>query len=153
MGSRASQLIRCNSSMRVDNCWRIAPSWAVSSAMEQSLSKEVGSRRLLFLSGGGRLYGRYWGCVREIPGLHFEAAYYQGIDYCIRNGISVFESGAQGEHKVSRGFMPAKTRSWHYVGNEAFRDAIGIFLSRETDWLDEYRDELLRHDPYRQDER
>jgi predicted N-acyltransferase len=120
-----------------------------------SIAKRDGERLAmsLFLSGGGRLYGRYWGCVREIPGLHFEAAYYQGIDYCIRNGISVFESGAQGEHKVSRGFMPAKTRSWHYVGNEAFRDAIGIFLSRETDWLDEYRDELLRHDPYRQDER
>jgi predicted N-acyltransferase len=105
----------------------------------------------LFLTGGGRLYGRYWGCVQEIPGLHFEAAYYQGIEYCIGHGIEVFESGAQGEHKVSRGFMPSKTRSYHYVREEAFRTAIAEFLSRETDWLDDYRDELLKHNPYRQD--
>lgn len=105
----------------------------------------------LFLAGGGRLYGRYWGCVGEVPGLHFEAAYYQGIEHCIRNGLQVFESGAQGEHKVSRGFMPAKTRSWHYVGNENFRDAIAVFLARESDWLDDYRDELLKHSPYRRD--
>ncbi len=105
----------------------------------------------LFLSGGGRLYGRYWGSVREIPGLHFEAAYYQGIEYCIRNGISVFESGAQGEHKVSRGFMPAKTRSCHYLVNVAFREAISTFLARESNWLDDYRDELLKHSPYRRE--
>ena len=90
----------------------------------------------LFLSGGGRLYGRYWGSVRDVPGLHFEAAYYQGIEYCIRNGIDVFESGAQGEHKVSRGFMPSKTRSCHYLGNDTFREAIAKFLARETNWLD-----------------
>ena len=106
----------------------------------------------LFLSGGGRLYGRYWGCVKEIPGLHFEAAYYQGIEHCIRNGLEVFESGAQGEHKVSRGFMPAKTQSWHFIARENFREAIAEFLSRETDWLDDYRDELLKHSPYRRDE-
>jgi len=106
----------------------------------------------LFLTGGGRLYGRYWGCIREIPGLHFEAAYYQGIEYCIRNGLVVFESGAQGEHKVSRGFMPARTRSWHYIAREDFREAIAQFLARETDWLDDYRDELLNHSPYRQEE-
>ena len=103
----------------------------------------------LFLAGGGRLYGRYWGCVREIPGLHFEAAYYQGIEHCIRNGIAVFESGAQGEHKVARGFMPEKTRSWHFVADERFRAAISEFLSREALWLDEYREELLRHNPFR----
>lgn len=106
----------------------------------------------LFLSGGGRLYGRYWGCTQEIPGLHFEAAYYQGIEYCIRNGLQVFESGAQGEHKVSRGFMPEKTRSWHYVADGKFQEAIAEFLSRETDWLNDYRDELLKHSPYRRDE-
>jgi len=118
-----------------------------------SFAKRDGERvaMSLFLSGGGRLYGRYWGCVQEIPGLHFETAYYQGIEYCIRNGISVFESGAQGEHKVSRGFMPEKTRSWHFIRNGAFREAIGEFLGRETGWLDNYRDELLRHSPYRRD--
>ena len=105
----------------------------------------------LFLSGGGRLYGRYWGCVREIPALHFEAAYYQGIEHCIARGIDVFESGAQGEHKVSRGFLPEKTRSGHYIREAAFRDAIAEFLTRETRWLDEYRDELMQHSPYRRD--
>ena len=106
----------------------------------------------LFLTGGGRLYGRYWGCVADIPGLHFEAAYYQGIEYCIQNGLEVFESGAQGEHKISRGFMPSRTRSYHYVRNNAFRDAIAEFLAREAGWLDDYRDELLQHSPYRRDE-
>jgi hypothetical protein len=105
----------------------------------------------LFLKGGGRLYGRYWGCVADFPDLHFEAAYYQGIEYCIRNGVEVFESGAQGEHKISRGFMPCRTRSYHYVRNNAFRDAISEFLTRETVWLDDYRDELLKHSPYRRD--
>ena len=105
----------------------------------------------LFLSGGGRLYGRYWGCLEELSGLHFEAAYYQGIEFAIRSGLEVFESGAQGEHKVCRGFMPEKTRSYHYIRNTSFRDAIAVFLTREQQWLDEYRDELLRHSPYRQD--
>ena len=105
----------------------------------------------LFLSGGGRLYGRYWGCVEEVPGLHFEAAYYQGIEYCIAHGIGVFESGAQGEHKISRGFVPARTQSWHLIRHEAFRAAIADSLVRETDWLTGYREELSQHDPYRRD--
>lgn len=105
----------------------------------------------LFLQGGGRLYGRYWGCMEDVPGLHFEAAYYQGIEYCIRNGLEVFESGAQGEHKIARGFMPTRTRSYHHVRHPAFRNAIADFLARESGWLDDYRDELLRHSPYRRD--
>ena len=105
----------------------------------------------LFLTGGGRLYGRYWGCLEEVPGLHFEAAYYQGIEYAIANGIDVFESGAQGEHKVSRGFMPQKTRSYHFIGQPSFRQAIATFLESEQTWLEGYREELLKHSPYRQD--
>jgi predicted N-acyltransferase len=102
-----------------------------------------------FLSGGAKLYGRYWGCVEEVPGLHFEAAYYQGIDFCIEHGIRVFESGAQGEHKISRGFVPSETRSFHYVRNKAFREAIAEFLDRENRGLDEYREQLAMHDPFR----
>jgi hypothetical protein len=60
----------------------------------------------LFLAGGGRLYGRYWGCLETVPGLHFETTYHQGIEYCIEQGLQVFEPGAQGEHKISRGFIP-----------------------------------------------
>jgi predicted N-acyltransferase len=105
----------------------------------------------LFLTGGGRLYGRYWGCVEEIPGLHFEAAYYQGIEFCIEHGIAVFESGAQGEHKISRGFIPSWTRSWHLVRHAGFRSAIAENLKRESHWLGGYHDELLQHNPYRRD--
>jgi predicted N-acyltransferase len=103
----------------------------------------------LYLAGGGRLYGRYWGCVEEIPGLHFETAYYQGIEYCIQQGIGVFESGAQGEHKISRGFVPHRTNSWHFVRDPGFREAIANHLVRERAWMDEYRDQLALHDPYR----
>jgi predicted N-acyltransferase len=106
----------------------------------------------LFLAGGGRLYGRYWGCLEELPGLHFEAAYYQGIDHCIRQGIEVFESGAQGEHKISRGFAPVETRSFHFIRDEAFRGAIAEYLAREHHWMDEYGHQLERHVPYRRDQ-
>jgi predicted N-acyltransferase len=104
-----------------------------------------------YLSGGGRLYGRYWGCMEEVPGLHFETAYYRGIEFCIEHGIRVFESGAQGEHKISRGFVPSATRSFHLVRNEAFRAAIAEFLDRENHGLDEYRAQLAAHDPFRRD--
>jgi len=106
----------------------------------------------LFLAGGKRLYGRYWGCVEEVPGLHFEVAYYQGIEYCIANGIEVFESGAQGEHKIGRGFIPTQTRSFHYLRDSDFRAAIADFLERENTWLDEYRDTLDQHHPFRRDQ-
>ena len=105
----------------------------------------------LFLAGGDRLYGRYWGCVEEVPGLHFETAYYQGIEYCIQNRIAVFESGAQGEHKISRGFLPSQTRSYHYLRDSRFRAAIADHLLRERAWMDRYREQLARHDPYRRD--
>lgn len=105
----------------------------------------------LFLAGGGRLYGRYWGCLEELPGLHFETAYYQGIEYCIDNGIAVFESGAQGEHKVSRGFEPVRTRSWHHVREPEFRRAIAAHLERERGWMDDYRARLTALSPYHRD--
>ncbi|HLF30116.1 MAG TPA: GNAT family N-acetyltransferase [Xanthomonadales bacterium] len=106
----------------------------------------------LFLLGGGRLYGRYWGCMEHIPGLHFEAAYHQGIEYCIANGLDVFEPGAQGEHKLSRGFVPVPTHSFHHVRDLDFRTAIGNFLQREHVWLDQYSELLAAHPPYREEE-
>jgi len=105
----------------------------------------------LFLEGGGRLYGRYWGCTEDIPGLHFEVAYYQGIEHCIQQGLKLFESGAQGEHKISRGFVPVQTRSWHHIRDDRFRAAIADHLEREYRWLDEYREQLSLHDPFRRD--
>ena len=104
----------------------------------------------LFLAGGDRLYGRYWGCTEEIPGLHFETAYYQGIEYCIRHQIKIFESGAQGEHKISRGFLPRRTRSYHFLADARMRGAIAAYLERERAWMREYGQELAPHDPYRE---
>jgi predicted N-acyltransferase len=103
----------------------------------------------LFLAGGGRLYGRYWGCTEDIPGLHFETAYYQGIEFCIQHGLEVFESGAQGEHKVSRGFLPRRTRSYHFLQDARFRGVVAAYLERERAWMDQHREQLEPHDPYR----
>ena len=78
----------------------------------------------LCLRGGDTLYGRYWGATRAVPGLHFETCYYQGIDYCLREGLARFEPGAQGEHKIARGFLPTLVHSRHWIADPAFADAI-----------------------------
>jgi len=78
------------------------------------------------------LYGRYWGCREQHNSLHFEACYYQGIEFCIDNGLTTFEPGAQGEHKITRGFIPTITRSAHYIAHPGFRGAIADFLAEET---------------------
>lgn len=85
----------------------------------------------LCLRSRDTLYGRYWGCTREIPGLHFEACYYQGLEYCLREGLQRFEPGAQGEHKIARGFLPTPTHSFHHVAQPPFRDAIRRALQAE----------------------
>jgi predicted N-acyltransferase len=102
----------------------------------------------LLLRGGDTLFGRYWGCREQIPGLHFEACYYQGIEYCLRHGLQRFEPGAQGEHKLARGFLPTKTQSFHYLADSRFRAAVGDALAREARSLNAYREELLEHSPY-----
>jgi predicted N-acyltransferase len=102
-----------------------------------------------FLQGGGRLYGRYWGCVEEVPGLHFETAYHQGIEHCIAEGLAVFEPGAQGEHKISRGFSPVKTHSFHYICDARFSNAIGRYLQQEAEWMADYRVRLEELLPFR----
>jgi predicted N-acyltransferase len=95
------------------------------------------------------LWGRYWGCIEEVPCLHFDACYYQAIDFCIQQGIKLFEGGAQGEHKLARGFMPVTTYSAHWVAHPEFRAAIGHFLQRETQGIAEYMDELNEHAPFK----
>jgi hypothetical protein len=97
------------------------------------------------------LYGRYWGSIADFHSLHFEACYYQGIDYCIAHGLQRFEPGTQGEHKLSRGFSPSPTWSYHWLKNSAFYDAIEEFLDRETAHVDTYMDYLQEHVPYRRD--
>lgn len=97
-----------------------------------------------------RLYGRHWGTLEYVPGLHFETCYQQGIEYAIAKGLQVFEGGAQGEHKLARGLVPTATHSWHWLDNPEFRDAVDRFLERETDAISHYMDELdapFRHEP------
>ena len=95
------------------------------------------------------LYGRYWGAMEHIPCLHFETAYYQPLEFCIANGIRTFEGGAQGEHKMARGFLPQKTYSAHWLAHPAFSDAVERFLAREAGGIDAYLDELNEHTPFR----
>ncbi len=85
----------------------------------------------LNLIGGDTLYGRYWGCSEDVPFLHFELCYYQAIDVAIARGLSRVEAGAQGEHKLARGYVPVATWSAHYIPNAGFRSAIADFLVRE----------------------
>jgi len=85
----------------------------------------------IMFQGGNCLYGRFWGCRRDYHCLHFEACYYQGIEHCIANGITRFEPGAQGEHKITRGFVPTLTESAHYISHPGFRDAIANYLNQE----------------------
>lgn len=105
-----------------------------------------------FLQGGGRLYGRYWGCLEELPGLHFETAYHQGIEHCIENGLQVFEPGAQGEHKISRGFSPVRTNSFHHICDPRFSAAIERYLQQEAAWMNDYGQRLQDHLPFRQED-
>ena len=94
------------------------------------------------LKDSQRLYGRHWGTLEYMPGLHFETCYQQGIEYAIAKGLQVFEGGAQGEHKLARGLVPTVTHSWHWLENAEFRDAVDRFLERESDAIGHYIDEL-----------
>ncbi|MGE0798865.1 MAG: GNAT family N-acetyltransferase [Lautropia sp.] len=95
------------------------------------------------------LYGRYWGSLAYVPCLHFEASYYAPIEWAIARGLKRFEGGAQGEHKMARGFLPVATRSAHWLAHPAFNDAVARFLERETGGVDAYLDELREHSPLR----
>ena len=128
------------------------------------IAERLGDRVLLFLAYRGRLpiagalnlvgadtlYGRYWGTLDEVPFLHFELCYYQAIEWAIAHGLSSVQAGAQGEHKLARGYEPVITHSAHFLPNRSFRDAVAEFLegeragiARELEWLAEslpYRD-------------
>ncbi|MEY3419189.1 MAG: hypothetical protein RJA46_960 [Pseudomonadota bacterium] len=92
-------------------------------------------------------YGRYWGAIEHIPCLHFELAYYQAIEYCIKTGIQLFEGGAQGEHKMARGFLPTTLQSAHWIADADFSNAVKRFLEREHEGMAAYVDELEQHIP------
>ena len=96
-----------------------------------------------------RLYGRYWGALEFVPGMHFETCYYQAIEFCIARGIRCFEGGAQGEHKLARGFLPVKTWSAHWLAHPQFAQAIEKYLGQETRGIAHYIDELTEHSPFK----
>ena len=102
----------------------------------------------IFFEGGGWLYGRYWGAVAPEDSLHFEACYYQGIDYCIERGLKFFDPGTQGEHKIARGFEPTRTTSAHWLEHPGFREAVASYLQRERDAVDEYIEAAREHLPF-----
>lgn len=106
----------------------------------------------LCLRGADTLYGRYWGADEALPGLHFETCYYQGIDYCLREGLRRFEPGAQGEHKVARGFLPVLTHSRHHVCDPAFERALRPWCEEESAGALHYRDVVMAHSPFRRGE-
>ncbi|QNM82177.1 N-acetyltransferase [Sphingomonas sabuli] len=123
----------------------------------------MGDRLLLFLAcrdgqpiagalnviGPDALYGRYWGCVEEVRFLHFELSYYQAIDWAIANGLGTVQAGAQGEHKLARGYEPVVTRSVHFIPNAGFRDAVAEFLEQERAAVDAEAAWLRGELPYR----
>lgn len=105
----------------------------------------------LNLLGGDTLYGRNWGCDEDYKFLHFEACYYQAIDFAIENGLKWVEAGAQGRHKVQRGYLPRKTHSAHWINDAGFRAAVERFLTEETAAIEEDIKEWQAKSPYRQD--
>jgi predicted N-acyltransferase len=103
----------------------------------------------IFFVGTEALYGRYWGAGGNFHSLHFEACYYQGIEYCIENKLQRFEPGTQGEHKVPRGFVPTMTHSAHYIADPRFAAAIRDYAQREARGVDNYAAAVKSHVPYR----
>jgi len=102
----------------------------------------------IFFQGVDSLYGRYWGSARAEDSLHFEACYYQGIDYCIEHGLQTFDPGTQGEHKIARGFEPTRTCSAHWLAHPGFSDAVARYLQRERAAIDDYIAAAAAHLPF-----
>ncbi|ANL65643.1 N-acetyltransferase family protein [Rhizobium phaseoli] len=103
--------------------------------------------------GGDTLYGRHWGCIEDHPFLHFEVCYHQAIDFALSKGLKGVEAGAQGEHKLARGYLPVTTHSAHYVAHAGLRRAIGDYLARERADVEQMGELLAEHSPFRKGER
>ncbi len=99
--------------------------------------------------GADTLYGRYWGCVEHHDCLHFELCYYTAIDFAIEHGLARVEAGAQGEHKIARGYLPCPTHSLHWFADPGFRDAVGSYLEQERDAVDHEIEVLTSYGPFR----
>ena len=102
-------------------------------------------------AGSHTLFGRHWGCIEDHPFLHFEICYYQAIDYAIQNGLARVEAGAQGAHKLARGYMPQITYSAHYITHPEFRRAVQDYLEHERQAVVRENEAIARHGPFRKD--
>jgi len=102
------------------------------------------------VEGGSTLYGRHWGAAERYHALHFETCYYQGIEYCLRQGLQRYDAGTQGEHKLARGFLPVQTHSVHALADERLRAAVATHLQRERAFVESRHAELWRHVPYKE---
>lgn len=106
----------------------------------------------LNLIGSDTLFGRNWGCIEDHRFLHFETCYYQAIDFAISRGLKRVEAGAQGAHKVARGYLPAATYSAHWIAHEGLRDAVADYLERERDWVSQDIEAVSEHSPFRREQ-
>ncbi len=105
----------------------------------------------LMYQSANTLYGRHWGCDAAYHSLHFEACYYYGQEYAIAHGLLRFDPGAQGEHKISRGFLPTSTYSAHWIADPQFADAVDRFVRHEHEMINDYMNELSQHVPFRKE--
>ena len=103
--------------------------------------------------GGDTLYGRHWGCIEDHPFLHFEVCYHQAIDFALAKGLKRVEAGAQGEHKLARGYLPVTTHSMHYIAHPGLRRAVADYLERERHEVEYMNEYLSEHSPFRKGER
>ena len=103
--------------------------------------------------GRDALFGRYWGCREDYPALHFELCYYRAIDFAIAHGLDTVEAGAQGSHKLARGYLPVETHSLHWIRDEGFRDAVARFVDAERDAINEEIEVLTEYGPFKKIER
>ena len=122
---------------------------AIASSLIAVCAPSTGARGLNGLKNGSIAYGRYWGALERVDCLHFEACYYQPLQWCIANGYQRFEGGAQGEHKMARALLPVKTTSAHWLAHPAFAEAVGRFLEREDAGIDNYLEDLGQRSPFR----
>ena len=102
--------------------------------------------------GGECLFGRNWGCIEHHPYLHFEVCYYQAIEFAIERGLKRVEAGAQGQHKLARGYLPTHTYSAHWIANKSLRDAIDNYLTDERRYVDEEIDYITEQGPFKKPE-
>lgn len=103
--------------------------------------------------GSDALYGRHWGCIEDHPFLHFEVCYHQAIDFAVSKGLKRVEAGAQGEHKLARGYQPVTTHSAHFIAHPGLRNAVADYLQREREEVEQIGEYLSEHTPFRKGER